>query len=215
MRIDVNIPEMHKTRKLLLETVIKEISTRETSAISSEEILGLTGISRGSLYHHFTDYSDLVETAQFLIVERFIAATSQLALAAVRDNEDPLIAATQLMEVIANAHSFNSIQTSFSLRIRTLQLELLVASLTRPKIRAQVQELQDLLTATWMETIEICKQRGWAESDLDTRSTSVLIQSAFFGRSLDDFASGKMVLASWTATIQRALRYLLFSNAKI
>ena len=214
MKLDIELPEMHKTRKLLLETTIREISHRETSSISSEEILEMTGISRGSLYHHFSDYSDLVETAQFLIVKRYITSTSQMALAAVRDNEDPQAAIKAIDAVIENAHSMKMIQPSFSIRVRTLRLELLVASLTRPQLRAQVQEFQDLLTETWMETIEICKSRGWADADTDPRTGSILIQSSFFGRTLDDFASEKMDLACWTTSIQRMLHRMLFGNLK-
>ncbi len=212
MRIDVEIPEMHKTRKILLETVIQEISTRETSAISSEEILEMTGISRGSLYHHFTDYSDLVETAQLLIVKRYITSTSVSALTAIRDNEDAHRAIEEIMGIVASADSISIIQPSFSARVRTLRLELFVAALTRPKLRDEVQAFQDTLSTTWVEAIELCKQRGWANADLDPQSTSILIQSTFFGRTLDDYTSKKMAITAWTSAIQQLLRSLLFSK---
>jgi len=54
--------DFHPTKKVLVETLSKMLEHRRAEDILVEEVLDESGISKGSLYHHFEDYSELVET---------------------------------------------------------------------------------------------------------------------------------------------------------
>ncbi len=53
---------LHPTAALLCKTVEQMLSEKKPDLITAEEVLEKSGISKGSLYHHFEDLSDLIET---------------------------------------------------------------------------------------------------------------------------------------------------------
>ena len=55
---------LHPTKRALVQTVLDQLKTKKPSDLTSELILETSGISKGSLYHHFEDFDDLIETAQ-------------------------------------------------------------------------------------------------------------------------------------------------------
>ena len=61
---------VHPTKALLISTTVKLLDTKLPNEIAVDEILETSGISKGSLYHHFEDLSELLEVAQ---VERYAA----------------------------------------------------------------------------------------------------------------------------------------------
>ena len=53
----------HPTKEALLDYVSALLESKNPSEVRSDEVLEATGISKGSLYHHFADFSDLIEEA--------------------------------------------------------------------------------------------------------------------------------------------------------
>jgi len=53
---------MHPTAASLCKTVDQLLNEKNSDQITAEEVLDKSGISKGSLYHHFEDLSDLIET---------------------------------------------------------------------------------------------------------------------------------------------------------
>jgi len=54
--------QIHPTAALLSKTVDQLLNEKNLDQITAEEVLTKSGISKGSLYHHFEDLSDLIET---------------------------------------------------------------------------------------------------------------------------------------------------------
>ncbi|MFZ9750906.1 MAG: TetR/AcrR family transcriptional regulator, partial [Candidatus Nanopelagicales bacterium] len=59
----------HPTRQKLIETTVSLLDTLRPAEITVEMILQQSGISKGSLYHHFEDVEELFEAAE---ISRFI-----------------------------------------------------------------------------------------------------------------------------------------------
>lgn len=55
--------DFHPTKKVLVETLSNMLEKRRASDILVDEVLDESGVSKGSLYHHFEDYQELIETA--------------------------------------------------------------------------------------------------------------------------------------------------------
>ncbi len=53
----------HPTRDKLLRAAIELTAEQLPQSITSEMVLGKSQVSRGSLYHHFNDLSELLELA--------------------------------------------------------------------------------------------------------------------------------------------------------
>ena len=58
----------HPTKVVLIKTVVEMMNSKQVTEITSEDVLKESGISKGSLYHHFEDFNDLLEQA---LVYRF------------------------------------------------------------------------------------------------------------------------------------------------
>ena len=53
----------HPTKSKLVETATRLLKTHKPSEISVDLVLSESKISKGSLYHHFADLDELIETA--------------------------------------------------------------------------------------------------------------------------------------------------------
>ena len=53
----------HPTKEKLIETTARLLRSKPRAELSSELILSESGISKGSLYHHFEDLDHLIEQA--------------------------------------------------------------------------------------------------------------------------------------------------------
>ena len=58
------LSNFHPTKRLLVETAVKMLDSKSPAEILAEEVLETSGVSKGSMYHHFEDLQELVEVAQ-------------------------------------------------------------------------------------------------------------------------------------------------------
>lgn len=56
----------HPTRDALIETVIDLLEIQNPEDLKVDEVLTQSGISSGSLYHHFKDLADLIDQAMIV-----------------------------------------------------------------------------------------------------------------------------------------------------
>ena len=50
----------HPTKRLLVETVAKLLDSKKQNEISTDEVLDLSGVSKGSMYNHFMDIKEFI-----------------------------------------------------------------------------------------------------------------------------------------------------------
>lgn len=66
------LSSMHPTKAVLVKTVVELLNTQLPSEVHADQVLEISGISKGSLYHHFEDLGELVETAQVYRYSKWI-----------------------------------------------------------------------------------------------------------------------------------------------
>ena len=71
------LSSFHPTKKLLVETVVNLLDSQRPSEILAEDVLEISGVSKGSMYHHFEDLQELVEIAQLIRYSKWIDASIQ------------------------------------------------------------------------------------------------------------------------------------------
>ena len=62
----------HPTKRHLIETATALIEEHGAQGFTVEQLLEMSHISKGSLYHHFHDFSDVIEQAQVARFSRYV-----------------------------------------------------------------------------------------------------------------------------------------------
>ena len=191
---------MHPTREKLLASVIELLEEHLPEELSSDMVLKHSGISRGSLYHHFQDFADLVESA---LTKLFAQAVDQ-NIAMIRG----LIAeATNRAEVVAGIEQFNRhTQSPKNRDQRFSRLRLLGLAYRNPRLTAKLAAEQDRLTQGYAELFHLAQQNGWMTRDFDPLAAAVLIQAYTLGRAVDDVATHKVDSEAWNDLIMGIVR---------
>jgi AcrR family transcriptional regulator len=194
----------HPTRELLLKTALTLLEHRLPHDVTSDMVLNHSEISRGSLYHHFEDFSDLIEAAlvcQFAEdVDGSIAMIAP-AMAASKSAEDLL---GHLSSVVDVTHGPDRRGHRFS------RARLIAMSETNPRLAARLAAEQDRLTAAIADMIGTAQERGWMSREYDARSAAVLVQAYSLGKLVDDVSTQMIDSEAWNSLIKRLIRNVLF-----
>ena len=67
----------HATRAKLIDAAVVLMNEAGSRGFTAEDVLKLSGVSNGSLYHHFKDFRDLVTTAQIRRASRAALGVSE------------------------------------------------------------------------------------------------------------------------------------------
>ena len=190
----------HPTRERLVMTVVAFLDERDPSRITVDEVLQESGISKGSLYHHFEDFSDLIEAA---LVRRF-AQTVDASIAALtmvnvqaRTREDLL----QGLRTVTEETQQAELQPVRAERLRAIGLAT-TSERFRIALAAEQQRLTTALADLWREA----QDRGMFTRDIDPYAAAVFIQAYTLGQVVNDITDEKMNVQAWIDMIDRITR---------
>jgi len=190
----------HPTRERLIEVVVDLLAVKSPEDISVDEVLHASGISKGSLYHHFVDFSDLIDVAlarQFahyvdVNIDQLAALTTQV---------------TTLDEFWAGIAAM-SVQTQSpeNRPNRYARLQVVARAARNEAFRQLLSEEQTRLTEALTDLFREGQIRGWLAKDFDPKAAAILIQAYTLGRSLDDVTDEPVDPQKWTDLIVRLVR---------
>lgn len=193
----------HPTREKLIAIVGVMLDERPLSSILSDDVLAAAGISKGSLYHHFEDFQELLELA---LVRRFGAsvdlriAEGTAALARAQDKDEFLEAVGQI---------FARMQTPQFKAIRMTRVQLVAMSDGNERLQKLLGAEQQRLTDAMADVIRDAQRRGWMNPYFDAYTAAVFVQAFSIGRVLDDIAIRPMDGTKWHALVTKTLRQVL------
>ena len=167
--------------------------------ITADQVLTLSHISKGSLYHHFADFEELLEAA---LIRRFsqnvdLSVDALLNIVASSKNRDDFIA--HLSALTADQQS--PVRSRFRLeRARAAGL-----TFSSPRFHEALGLEQQRLTDAFTDVIIEAQNRGWITPEVDARAVAVFIQAFTLGRVVDDIAPEKVDPEAWVALIMRVV----------
>lgn len=189
----------HPTRERLIETMATLLDGDDTEHITAEQVLTISGISKGSLYHHFEDFDELLEAA---LIRRFsqnvdVSIEALLNIMATATSREDLMGKVQAL----NAHDQGAERAPFRLeRARAAGL-----THSSPRFTRALGVEQQRLTEAFTDLIAEGQNKGWFSTEIDARAGAVFIQAFTLGRVVDDIAPEKVDPAAWTALTLRAV----------
>jgi AcrR family transcriptional regulator len=199
--LQLAMPEaMHPTKIKLVETTAKLLRTIDRSQVTSEMILQESGISKGSLYHHFADLEDLIEAA---IIQRYarwvdtsIDGMTQL-LNSAKSADDIFLG---LKEVTRRTQSDDFFPE------RQNRINVLARANTSERFAKLLGEEQQRLTDALTDLVVKAQERNFYSKDIDARAIAVFIQAYTVGKIVDDFNENKVDPDAWIDLINTVIK---------
>jgi AcrR family transcriptional regulator len=193
----------HPTRERLIEVTVELLETKGPGEISVDEVLQISGISKGSLYHHFTDLADLVDAA---LVFRF-AHYVDLTIAEISS----IVSGAKTQEELFTGLARITNQTqSPEFRANRLERAQTVGRAVRNEnLRGLLNSEQARLNGALADLVREGQAKGWFAAEVDPMATALLIQAYTLGRVLDDISDPNIDPAAWTSLIHRLVEKTL------
>ena len=200
-------PLRHPTAQKLVDTVIEMLKTTPYNGIKSENVLARSGISRGPLYHHFVNFEDLIESAQTQIYLGSVTVWVTALASAIESSAHADSAREQVRILVASESMKVSIQQL------TQGIGIIHNASSIEQLHQRLGKTQEKLTQEWMKVYQLCIDKGWADSNIDSRAVAILIQAAFYGRILDNLSNVQMKSNDWIRALLRLFDGFFFCTA--
>lgn len=177
----VVIREFHPTKRLLVETVSQLLDQKSATQISAEEVLEISGISRGSMYHHFVDLDDLLETTQVYRYSKWVDGSIGFMYDFVikAQTKDELRSVLRKLTEMTQADDRKAARAQRAHALATCATNERMAE----KLSPEIQRLTDAIK----DVTEEVKNKGLFKESVDAHSLSTFIQAYTLGKIVNDF----------------------------
>ena len=196
---------LHPTKRALLQTVVNLLESNTPEQINSDQVLEISGVSKGSLYHHYQDFPDLMESALVYRFGKFVdvSVDSLTKVISASKTKEELI---EGLKQVTRATQTKELQETRFNRVRILAL---AVNNDRMKLRLGVEQerLTEALADLFRESIE----RGWGDPALDPRTIAVMVQSYTMGKIVDDITPIHMDPEKWHHLVDQILERVFFA----
>ncbi len=194
----------HPTKQALLRSALKFAETMAPTEITSEQILADSGVSKGSLYHHFVDFPDLIEQAQVFLFSAYVGESIEAinSLITQTSSRQEVLGG---LKAIARAPQMPSPE-----KVRSILIESIAKSIRSDRMRELMAVEQEKLVEAISDLFREAQERGWANPKLNPRVVAVFIIANSLGQIVDDLSSEHIDRESWYRLFDRVLENVLF-----
>lgn len=196
----------HATHRALIDCGVELAKEFGMYGFTVEQLLTRSGISKGSLYHHFEDFNDLVECVQVRVFTEYVEldiSAIQRALEAATDREKFV----QLISLITRTAMQPERAVSRIQRARIIS-----ATQGRERFAARIAHEQQLLNDQMTRVISVGQERGWVPSHFDAHALALFVQGYAFGLILNDVAEARVNPEELITVIDSVIANLLIGS---
>jgi AcrR family transcriptional regulator len=195
----------HPTKEIMVRCVINLTKTQGIETITSDQVLEISGISKGSMYHHFKDFDELIEVAESVIyasvVDDVISRLST-ALSISKSREDFLTAIAAI--------TYGN-QTPEKVEDRLSRITYLAQAISSERMKLSMGAEQERLTQGIADLIREAQERGWANPNLNALAASIFLQAFTVGRVIDYISDERVDDESWIFLIAQVVDRVIFA----
>jgi len=198
----------HPTKRLLVETVAKMLESKTQNEILADEVLEVAGVSRGSMYHHFKDLPELIETTQIYRYSKWIDSsidflTSHVATARTqKELRNSLRTLTELTQSDARKGA------------RAERAQALAACIQNPRMEEQMGRETQRLTDAIADVTNEVKNKGLFRKDVDSKTLATFIQAYSLGKIVNDYNPTGVSEADWVEFIMKIIDHTFMAPIK-
>jgi len=190
------------TRERVIDVVLEVLEHGGESAVRIDDIRDRSGVSIGSLYHHFGDRDGLIVAAQLRRFARY-AEAEIAALSTIVERSRDL---DEFRRVIRQL----TLRTASELRVaeRWGRIGVLGSTVGRPALRHEIRMVQTRLTDEFQAHIAQGQVRGFFRSDLDARAIALFVEAYTLGLALNDVDEHAVSERAWQKVVWSVLEGL-------
>ena len=196
----------HATHRALIDCGVELAKEFGMYGFTVEQLLTKSGISKGSLYHHFEDFVDLVECVQVRIFTEYVEldiSAIQRALDAATDRDKFV----NLISLITRTALQPQRSTSRIQRARIIS-----ATQGRDRFAARIGHEQKLLNDQMKRVISVGQERGWIPPHFDAHALALFVQGYAFGLILNDVTEERVGAEEMAVVIDSVIANLLIGS---
>lgn len=163
------------TRQELVRAALDIIAERGIDALKIEDVASAVGVTKGSIYWHFTDRSALVQAALALHIDELLAE-------ALDGFEDAIEQATSTDDYLLRIAPYviDAYDPGFIDR-RWQRLEMLCAIRRDPQLWEQAQKIQAQALDRFTELMTKAQAAGFLRADIDPKALTTVIHMINMG----------------------------------
>lgn len=195
----------HPTKVLLIDTAIGLIDEFGPQGFTVDVLLDTSKISKGSLYHHFENFDDVIEQAQVARFARSVDADiDQLTqmMTSVDSREE-------LFERISDVVLSATLPDRRNVRLN--RSEIIGRANHSVKYARALAIEQQRLTDAFTDLIREFQERGWASKDIDPVAGATFLQAYTLGFVLNDITQNPISGDAWRQFVLHTLRQTFFA----
>ena len=196
----------HATHRALIDCGVELAKEFGMYGFTVEQLLTRSGISKGSLYHHFEDFVDLVECVQVRIFTEYVEldiSAIQRALDAATDRDKFV----NLISLITRTALQPQRSTSRIQRARIIS-----ATQGRERFATRIGHEQKLLNDQMKRVISVGQERGWIPPHFDAHALALFVQGYAFGLILNDVTEERVGAEEMAVVIDSVIANLLIGS---
>lgn len=168
-------PARKDSRAELIDVAIDVIQTQGIDALRIEDVCERVGVSKGSLYWHFSDREGLIREA--LLEQLYRLGDEQLGV--LSNAVDTAASRDEYLMRIAGAFvdPFDKAQVE----LRWQRLEMIATTRRDPKLAAIMEEIQQRHHRYLVDVMENAAERGILRKDVDPNAIAAMIAAIALG----------------------------------
>lgn len=163
------------TRDRIVDAAIAIIEREGEAAVTVSQLVADTGLSRGAIYHHFADRSEVVRAAQFGRLARQPSGDIAALRAAIRDARDQ----NEFVETVGLITA--ALCEPARIPVRLVRATAIVAAATHDDARVPVVALESDVAADLAGVVREGQARGFIVPHVDAGAIAVVIEAVAFG----------------------------------
>jgi len=191
------------TRERVLDVVLMQLEAGGEAAVRIEDVRERSGVSIGSIYHHFGDREGLIVAAQ---LHRF-ARYAEAEIAALSDIVERSLDIDQFRTALRSL----TLHTDDAIRVaeRWARVAVLGSTVGREELTSEVRRIQTRLTDEFQAHVAQGQARGFFRSDLDPRAIALFVEAYSLGRALNELDERPVSEQQWEQVVWAAIDALI------
>ena len=198
---------VESTRSRILNAAIEMMEAGGESSVRLSAIAEALGIKEPSIYHHFSNRTELVNAAYvewyWQCLRTDIPVEAMMAL--VDSKEDYVRAFRKSMEWSYRAERHHA---------RAIRLSVLGAAQRNLELAVAINDINKKFLATIADSVLFAQQKGWFRTDLDPMATAYWLHGQIIGRVVAEMDPGHVDLAQWDKVSFEAVLSLMLAPEK-